>query len=422
MDVFCGIDFGTTNTVVSICSRKGILIDSFSIPTILFIPFENQGISKVYIGDRAYKEYEKKRNGRYIHSIKRSLSDKYFSHTVINRTFVKLEELITLFLAELKKMIFEKWCIVPENIVLGRPVRFSLDKEADNLANKRLLEGFSNAGFKSIIQLEEPVAASLCFEDSLEEKDRKFLIIDLGGGTSDFSLVSRNTNETGIGKYKIESIDGINIGGDNFDEELMFDRISPLLGIDSTFESFDKRLPMPVHIYKDLSRWNNLHIYDKKTINSDFSDYLYKSDDPVAVHRLRAVIENKLTHSLLETTRKSKHELDGISEPRIVYNEFELGVNISFTDKDFSRIITDKTNSIISIMNNTVGGEENYCDIDKIILTGGSSRVKHISDTVSAITKKKDILLDRNFYDSVSKGLALYAYYKNLKIQGSITE
>lgn len=109
MEIFCGIDFGTSNTVVSICSREGVLIDSFSMPTTIFIPSENQGISKIFIGDPARQRYEGGMPGRYIHSIKRSLSDRYLQHTTINRTYVKLEELISLFLLELKKIIWDKW-------------------------------------------------------------------------------------------------------------------------------------------------------------------------------------------------------------------------------------------------------------------------------------------------------------------------
>ncbi len=63
----------------------------------------------------------------------------------------------------------------------------------------------------------------------------------------------------------------------------------------------------------------------------------------------------------------------------------------------------------------TVGGRDNFHLIDKIILTGGSSRVRYISDKISDLAGKNKILIDENFYNSVSKGLSLYAFYKNIK-------
>lgn len=416
MDIYCGIDFGTTNTVVSISSRKGELIDSFSIPTTLFIPFENQGISKILIGNEALREYESGKSGRFIHSIKRSLSDRFLQHTTINRTYVKLEELICFFLIELKELIFSKWCINPQNIVLGRPVKFSTDESDNKLANERLLKGFTLAGFKNIVQLEEPVAASLCFEEVFSESDNRFLIIDLGGGTSDFSLVKRDPSIEGIEKYTIEAIDGINIGGDNFDEEIMYSRLTPVLGINSTFESFDKRLPMPLHIYKDVCRWNTMHLFDKKTLADDFGDYMYRSNDPVAILKLRAIIENKLSHKLLETVRQSKHDMSTKDLSSILYDELNLAIDVPLSREQFAEILTPKILSILQVMNDMMDDSQKYSSTDKIILTGGSSRIPNVYEKVSEITGSGKVLMDSNFYDSVSKGLSLYAYYKNISI------
>lgn len=416
MQIFCGIDFGTTNTVVSICDRSGKLIDSFSVPTILFIPFENQGITQIYIGEEAKEAYESGKNGRYIHSIKISLSDRYLRHTTINRTYVKLEELIRLFLMELRKMMKERWGIEPRNIVLGRPVRFSCNEEDNSMANRRLLESFEMAGFTKIIQLEEPVAASLCFEESFQPSDSKFLIMDLGGGTSDFSLVFRNPAKEGIDKYDVRSIDGIDIGGDNFDEELMYRTLSPLMGIQATFESFGKRLPMPVHLYRDVCRWNAMHLMDRKQLKDEFRDYLFKSDDPVAIHRLRAVIENKMSHKILESVRDCKHQLSDEIEGRIVFNELGLGINRTVPAGEMSETLQSSVDSILEIMTIMTEKEVPLKQIDRVILTGGSSRVGYIRERTEQLSGAERIILDNDFYNSVSKGLALYAHHKDISI------
>ena len=335
---------------------------------------------------------------------------------MINRTYVKLEELICYFLEELKIIILGKWGIAPQQIVLGRPVKFSVNENDNNLANKRLLLSFKMAGFSDITQLEEPVAASLCFEEYFSKRDKTFLIIDLGGGTSDFSLIRRDFQKSGIDKYTVESIDGINLGGDNFDEEIMYSCLSPVLGINSTFESFDKKLPMPVHIYKDVCKWNSMHLIDKKNLSDEFRDYLYKSSDPLAVHRLRAIIENNLSHQLLGKVRSCKHELSKKDRSDIHYNELDLGIRSSVSRNELSDILSGAVDSVLDILEKTIGGSSKLATVDRFILTGGSSRVHYIGERISELTGQDKILMDKNFYDSVSRGLSLYAYYNNISI------
>jgi len=414
MKIFCGIDFGTTNTVVSLTGKGRTLSDSFSVPTTIFIPFQNQGIDRVLIGKEALEAYEQGHRGRYIHSIKRSLSDPYLRHTTINRTYVKLENIICLFLEELKKMMKERWALVPRNIVLGRPVNFSGTAELDKMANERLLESFKLAGFKKIVQLEEPVAASVCFEKDLDQKDQSVLIMDLGGGTSDFSLINRHPE--GEKKYFVKSTGGIDIGGDIFDEEFMFSTLSHQMGINATFESFGKRLPMPIHIYKEVCRWNTLHLFDKKKMANEFSDYLFRSDDPIAVHRLRAVLENKLSHKILYAVRECKHELGQKVESRIHFNDFGLGIDRIVRERELSAILKKPIYKIMETMITSAGGEKLLDTVDRVILTGGSSRVLSIKNATSKVIPDRKILLDCDFYNSVSKGLSLHAFDKNLCI------
>jgi hypothetical chaperone protein len=416
MNIYCGIDFGTTNTVVSICGKKGDLIDSFSTPTTLFIPQKQMAISGVIIGEKAWDEYNKDRDGRYIHSIKRSLSDKHFTHTRINNLDVTVEDLVFYFLQELNKEIFQRWALTPENIVLGRPVKFSTDPEEDALANERLLAGFKRGGYKNILQLQEPIAASFCFDDSLEKDDSQFLIVDLGGGTSDFSLISRDTDKDGVGKYRIEYIDGVDIGGDHFDEELMFGKVSPLLGINSTYESFGKRIGMPVHVYRDVCKWNNLFLYNKLQLADDFRDFLYDSDDREGVERLKTIIEERLSHSFLESVRETKHELSAKDNGRINFDHEEVKVDVSVSQGEFSTFLKSQIDSVFTLMEEVMDHKGDRSKIDRVILTGGSSRNTIIYKRVLDHVEEDRVLRDEHFFDSVSKGLAFYAHYKELKI------
>lgn len=417
MQIYCGVDFGTTNTVVTITNKEGKIIDSFSIPTILFLSQKLHGISKVYIGAEAMKKYETGARGRYLHSIKRSLHDKFLKHTIINNEKVTLAELVRYFVDELNKIISHKWGIIPHNIVLGRPVIFSPCKEDDDLAQSRLLEGFRLAGYKKILLLEEPVAASLCFDSHLDKNDICFLIVDLGGGTSDFSIVSRDLHKTGIDRYKVLGTHGINIGGDNFDEDLMYAKLSEPLGSKSTFDSFDKQLSMPLHLYRNISRWNSIHSFDIRKINDDFRDYQYKASNREAVLKLKTVLVNNLSNKLLHKVRESKHDLSEKQISTILYDEHGLDISEDISRNDFNYIIDKRTKSISENINKIlIKTNMNVDIIDKVILTGGSSQINYIQKIIGEVFSKDKIIIDNNLHDSVSRGLSSYAYYKGITI------
>ncbi|HAK45742.1 MAG TPA: hypothetical protein DCO79_07475 [Spirochaeta sp.] len=415
MQIYCGIDFGTTNTVVSITGKNGSVIDSFSTPTILFINHEAHNISKIHIGAAALEQFENGRNGRYLHSIKRSLHDKHLKQTIINNQRVTLAQLVRYFLEELNKEITNKWGIIPHHIVLGRPVIFSPDKEEDELAESRLLEGFRMAGYKEITLLEEPVAAALCFESHLSDDDEHFLIVDLGGGTSDFTVVKRDVKKTGIDRYDILGIHGINMGGDHFDEDLMFAKISNPLGINATYSS--KELPMPVHLYRTISRWNTIHPANKKKLDEEFRHLSYQSTDRDAVLKLKSVMTNNLSRKILHKVRDSKHELSESAETAIVFDEHELDIKENVTQSDFETIIDSRTRNITSnidkILDQTGMKIE---DMDKVILTGGSSQIAYMQKVIREIFTEKQIIIDNDLHNSVSKGLSSFAYYKGIKI------
>lgn len=406
MNIKFGIDFGTTNTVVSIANKTGKLIDSFSIPTILYIPQEKSGIKNIYIGDTAVDEYHKNGTGRYIHSIKRSLSDTSFENTIINKTLVTLEDLISLFMLEIKKIIEEKWCLTPKEIMLGRPVKFSDIKKEDDLANYRLLEGFKLAGFHNITQLQEPIAAAFGLRSLINSNDNRVLVVDIGGGTSDYTIVDIDHTKDEKNQFLIRSTDGINIGGDNFDEDIMFAKIAPLVGLNETYSSFKKNLPLPIHLFKDLCRWNHIYRHDRVKLKEDFQDYLYGSSNKVMIKKLYHIIYNRLSSRILEKVKSAKHKLSTRPSAFILFNEADLNLKTGVTLNQMNSILEPSLQSLTDRLDQYT--TEDREKIDKVIVTGGSSQNKKLQEKVSALYPNAEIIIDPNFYNSISNGLALY--------------
>src|SRR6185436_14609661 len=87
------------------------------------------------------------------------------------------------------------------------------------------------------------------------------LIADFGGGTSDFSLVHLQPNQSSTTELSDQVIgnDGVGVAGDTFDSKLVRHLVAPLLGLGSKYKSqFGKLLPVPNWLYEHLERWHYL--------------------------------------------------------------------------------------------------------------------------------------------------------------------
>lgn len=82
---------------------------------------------------------------------------------------------------------------LPEAItqaVIGRPINFQGlgGDEANTQAQGILERAAKRAGFKDVVFQYEPVAAGLDYEATLQE-EKRVLVVDIGGGTTDCSLL-----------------------------------------------------------------------------------------------------------------------------------------------------------------------------------------------------------------------------------------
>lgn len=409
MNIYFGIDFGTTNTVISMAGKTNKIIDSISIPTILYIPMD-EGINRVFIGKEAVSRYRTDKSGRFIHSIKRSLIDTHFKLTIINKIKVTLEDLINLFLGEVKNEIYETWGIYPEKIALGKPVKFSEIKEENELANKRLLAGFKLAGFNNIMQLEEPIAAAYGINTVSNIIDDDVLIIDIGGGTTDFTSIKIDSDKKGISRFNVKNIDGIDVGGDNFDEDIMFRNLTPLFGLNETYMSYNKKLELPIHIFTDICKWNLIYRFDKVRLKEEIKDYLYKSSNPLAIRRLSKIYLNRLSSVILDAVKDAKHILTDNETTEINLSKYDLDVISELNKKDLFRIFENNLNKIITVHNKM--NRESEKPFDKVFVTGGSSKLPQIRKIIKELNKGIKIEFDANYFSSISNGLALYCKYK----------
>lgn len=105
-----------------------------------------------------------------------------------------------------------------QEIVLTVPASF------DEAARELTLSAAKKAGLESVTLLEEPQAAFYCWIVTHQDRWQKevragelILVCDIGGGTTDFSLITVAETPTGPGFRRVAVGDHLMLGGDNID-------------------------------------------------------------------------------------------------------------------------------------------------------------------------------------------------------------
>src|SRR5262249_29378477 len=129
---------------------------------------------------------------------------------------------------------------------------------------RAIVEGI---GFKNVTFQFEPIAAALEYERQISREEIA-LIADIGGGTSDFSIVrlSPDRHLKAERPAAILAQDGVRIGGRDFARRLSLGVLMPLLG----FGSAMKRAGMdaPSRYFHDLATWSSINrMYEPRVIS-----------------------------------------------------------------------------------------------------------------------------------------------------------
>ncbi len=411
MALSCGIDFGTSNTVFTLINTNGVVVDSFTIPTIFFIYAESQGVSRVQIGKDAVSTFMDRKEGRIIHSIKKSFANPHYRKTRVNNTLLSVEDLLSLFVREFHRQLMDKYTFIPPRVILGRPVSFSSDQANHQLALDRLEAGFRMGGFDEFEFLEEPIGAYLSLQQRLSADARHILICDFGAGTSDFPLLCRDAS----GKISIVGKQGIDLGGNEYDGIILTKLLAKHFGKGASFNSFDKWLPFPEHHLNDLARWSDVFYLNRKQSMMDISELLPSVDRERAVNRLLAILDKKKNYQALLQAQESKHQLQDLDEAGFDFSFLgeEKAAKILQADyQEASRSVDQRIlETARSLADEFLGGP---AGLDTMVFTGGSSKLKSLQDSFLGGFPGAEILFDDNFYNSISHGLALYAHNPSL--------
>lgn len=305
-DLPLAIDFGTSNSAAALVQDghlRRLTLDgqADTLPTAVFFPAER---GPMQIGAAAVAALVAGEEGRFMRALKSVLGTPLFHESrPIGGRRRTLAEVVTAFLAETKTRAEAQTGLTFRRVLSGRPVHFHADPDRDARALADLTGCLSAAGFTEIGFCPEPEAAARACADLTGT--RLGLIVDIGGGTSDFSLF----RVTGA-RVEILASHGIRLGGTDFDRLLALDHVMPLLGQGGQLrrEFGPGLLPMPNEIFVDLATWAKIpFLYTRETRNA-VTQLAKFAVEPRAIGRLARVIEEELGHDIAFAVERGKIE------------------------------------------------------------------------------------------------------------------
>lgn len=406
--ISCGIDFGTSNSSVALAHNDSISLvpvedTHVTIPSALFYPPDASPL----FGRNAVKSFIDRRPGRFMRSLKRVLGTSLMKQgTLVNGKVVKFDRIIGSFLANLRNsaLTFSGHSI--DNVVMGRPVHFvDNDAAADSNAQEELRSIAKAVGFRNIEFQYEPIAAAFAHEATLSE-EQLAIVADLGGGTSDFSVIRLSKKYIGKADRSSDVLanTGIRIGGNDFDKALSLASIMQELGYRSTYGT--KHLEVPLKYYHDLSEWSKVNFLYTPKILSQVRQFYNESDDPKRFGRLLTMLEQENGHMVLSAAEESKIALTETEYVSAPMEFLEPGFSIPVTRSAFESCIQADINRIAeSAKECMLQAGAAAPDIQLVILTGGSTEIPAIQACFRNLFPHARIA-DENKLSSVGLGLA----------------
>ena len=415
--ILYGIDFGTTNSALSIYDEdKNEILTTILIPSLIYFP-ENHGPDgtlNYVVGETAISAYlEDGMKGRFIKSIKQILSRSSFTETRIQNKRYNASQLVALILTELKTRADHFIGQSCTKAVIGRPVFFDDDNTAkDTLAQSRLNKAAELAGFEEVRFQFEPIGAAFAYEKTLTKKEN-VLVADLGGGTTDFTYVVLDPDKSGNidRKNDLVASGGIYIGGDSFDSAFMWEKGTPYFGKYTQYEATPgKVLTVPKSLFANICSWDKMNFFNGNKIKKEIADYYYFSGNDRKFKNLITLIDNNLGYSVFQAIEKTKIDLSAQDTSEFEYANMGIEINEEISIKEYDQIIDRDLQKISDYLNDfLIKNNIKESAIDSLFLTGGTSLVAAIQQLFKTKFPHIKVNAGDNF-TSVAKGLAYSSY------------
>ena len=421
--MFCAIDFGTSNSAIAVPDGgSGMHLVELepghtTMPTAVFYFVEGPEVGGPprAFGRAAVAAYVDGLDGRLMRSMKSILGSNLIEQTtdVGGGRGVKYLDIVAGYLKHLKTRAEAQSKAPITRAVLGRPVFFVDDDPArDAQAQSALETAAAQIGFDEVQFQYEPIAAAFDFERSVTS-EQVVLVADIGGGTSDFSVVrvgparAKRLNR----KSDILANHGVHIAGTDFDRRIELAAILPEYG----FGAFGPSVAgapareVPSGVYFDLATWHLINTVYNPARVAELRGMRGYYADPVHYERLMVVVDERLGHELAARAEAAKIDVAEGADTRIDLSHTERALSVPLSERDAVEAIeADIARIVAAALEAAQQAGLAPAQIDALYFTGGSTGLRLLASRLAAaFASARAVRGDR--FASVATGLGLYA-------------
>ena len=421
---FCAIDFGTSNSAIAVPAADGpmalVAVEDGqpTMPTAVFYQVEGRAAHEPPLhlyGRAARAAYIEGHEGRLMRSMKSVLGSTLADQqTEVGAGHaVRYLDVVGGYLQHLKGLAERATAAPLHRAVLGRPVFFvDEDPVRDAKAQHALEAAAHSVGFTEVSFQFEPIAAALDYELGLDAEEL-VLVADIGGGTSDFSLVR-------VGPKRRQRLDrredilanhGVHVAGTDFDRQVELATILPACGYRGLGPARPGVSPreVPSRVYFDLATWHlvntvytSARMHELRRMKSFYGD--------VRQHeRLMTVVQEHLGHALLADAEAAKIAVAQGGATHIDLGRLERGLAARLDEAEAVQALEADLQRIVDAAHETLRAAGiGPADVDVLYLTGGSTGFAPLVQRIAAAVPQARVRQgDR--HASVAQGLGVHA-------------
>jgi hypothetical chaperone protein len=341
--------------------------------------------------------------GRILRSLKSVLASGYEGTTIFDRTY-QLEDLIAIYLREMRERAEAETGEIVDGVVLGRPVVFvdSGGEADDQRAEDRLRCAAEMAGFRDVTFELEPVAAALYYE-LVTAKPQNVLVFDLGGGTLDITVM--RIGEPGV--REVFATGGVGIAGDVFDQRIVEGLLLDHFGRGSMYGGDEA--PFPRQYTDPLVHWQTIPALHKPETLRFLQEAQRTGSHPSRVRALESLLINNYAIRLIDEVERAKIVLSLEHFATIQLAGDDINVWQPITRTQFEALIAEAVRRIEACVQGTLERSGlGVGDIDAVVRTGGAAQIPCFVEMLGRIFEPEKVILS-DVFSGVTAGLAIRA-------------